>query len=50
MRDADIRWIERYSNFERTFVLLNEALRIKNPLDLGCFSTDTDVDILDAAL
>ena len=31
MRDPDIRWIQRYSNFERTFVLLSEALRIKNP-------------------
>lgn len=31
MRDPDTRWIQRYANFERTFFLLSEALRVKNP-------------------
>jgi len=29
--DPDTRWLQRYSNFERTFVLLHEALQIKSP-------------------
>ncbi|MEL7144363.1 MAG: nucleotidyltransferase substrate binding protein [Cyanobacteria bacterium J06573_11] len=31
MTDPDIRWIQRYANFESAFLLLNEALRIKDP-------------------
>lgn len=27
----DTRWIQRYSNFERTFLLLSEAVRVENP-------------------
>ncbi|MGB3293678.1 MAG: nucleotidyltransferase substrate binding protein [Phormidesmis sp.] len=27
----DTRWIQRYSNFERTFLLLSEAMRVENP-------------------
>lgn len=31
MRDPDTRWIQRYSNFESAFLLLNEALKVENP-------------------
>ena len=29
--DPDTRWLQRYSNFERTFLLLGEALKIESP-------------------
>lgn len=29
--NPDIRWIQRYSNFERTFLLLSEALKVAKP-------------------
>ena len=31
MRDPDTRWMQRYSNFERAFFLLSEALKVENP-------------------
>ncbi|MGM0457577.1 MAG: nucleotidyltransferase substrate binding protein [Cyanobacteriota bacterium] len=31
MTDLDIRWIQRFSNFKRTFLLLEKALEIKSP-------------------
>lgn len=31
VRDPDTRWIQRYSNFERAFLLLSDALRVENP-------------------
>jgi nucleotidyltransferase substrate binding protein (TIGR01987 family) len=31
---AYIRWIQRFSNFERALALLNEAILIKTPTDL----------------
>ncbi len=31
MRDPDTRWLQRYANFERTFLLLSDALRVENP-------------------
>jgi nucleotidyltransferase substrate binding protein (TIGR01987 family) len=29
--EDDIRWIQRFSNFERAFLLLKEALKIEHP-------------------
>ncbi|TVP66608.1 MAG: nucleotidyltransferase [Leptolyngbya sp. LCM1.Bin17] len=29
--DPDIRWVQRFSNFERTFLLLSRALQIESP-------------------
>lgn len=29
--DPDIRWMQRYSNFESAFLLLSQALKIKSP-------------------
>jgi len=29
--DPDTRWLQRYSNFERTYLLLSDALRVENP-------------------
>ncbi|MGB3789485.1 MAG: hypothetical protein WA949_15860 [Phormidesmis sp.] len=31
MRDPDTRWLQRYPNFEKTFFLLSEALRVESP-------------------
>ena len=31
MSDPDTRWLQRYPNFEKTFLLLGEALRVENP-------------------
>jgi nucleotidyltransferase substrate binding protein (TIGR01987 family) len=31
MAEADIRWIQRFSNFERSFLLLADALQIESP-------------------
>ncbi len=31
MNALDIRWIQRFSNFERSFLLLCEALKIESP-------------------
>jgi nucleotidyltransferase substrate binding protein (TIGR01987 family) len=31
MSDPDIRWVQRFENFERAFVLLSDALAIENP-------------------
>ncbi len=31
MENQDIRWIQRFQNFEKTFLLLQETLQIKNP-------------------
>jgi nucleotidyltransferase substrate binding protein (TIGR01987 family) len=31
---ADIRWIQRYNNYERALELLKEAITIKTPTDL----------------
>jgi nucleotidyltransferase substrate binding protein (TIGR01987 family) len=31
MPDPDVRWIQRFENFERAFVLLSDALDIENP-------------------
>ncbi|WP_017297098.1 HI0074 family nucleotidyltransferase substrate-binding subunit [Nodosilinea nodulosa] len=31
MEDADIRWVQRFSNFERTFLLLSTAIAIEAP-------------------
>jgi nucleotidyltransferase substrate binding protein (TIGR01987 family) len=31
MGASDIRWIQRFSNFERTFLLLCDALQIESP-------------------
>ncbi|MGC1525596.1 MAG: nucleotidyltransferase substrate binding protein [Phormidesmis sp.] len=31
MRDLDTRWMQRYSNFERAFFLLSEALKVEDP-------------------
>jgi len=32
--DPDTRWIQRYSNFESTYLLLRDALKVENPSDL----------------
>jgi hypothetical protein len=29
--EDDVRWIQRFSNFERAFLLLKEALKIEHP-------------------
>jgi nucleotidyltransferase substrate binding protein (TIGR01987 family) len=31
MENQDIRWIQRFQNFEKTFLLLQETIQIKNP-------------------
>lgn len=31
MKDPDTRWLQRYPNFEKTFLLLKEALRVEEP-------------------
>ncbi|MGL5034570.1 MAG: nucleotidyltransferase substrate binding protein [Microcystaceae cyanobacterium] len=31
MQETDIRWIQRFSNFERAFLLLSEAIKIECP-------------------
>lgn len=31
MRNQDVRWIQRFQNFEKTFLLLQETVQIKNP-------------------
>jgi nucleotidyltransferase substrate binding protein (TIGR01987 family) len=31
MSDLDIRWVQRFENFERAFVLLSNALSIESP-------------------
>lgn len=32
--NADIRWVQRFNNFERALALLNEAIILKTPSDL----------------
>ena len=31
MKNQDIRWIQRFQNFEKTFLLLQETVQIKSP-------------------
>ncbi|MGF1567799.1 MAG: nucleotidyltransferase substrate binding protein [Nodosilinea sp.] len=31
MATSDIRWVQRFSNFERSFLLLRQALQIESP-------------------
>ena len=31
MKALDVRWVQRFSNFERSFLLLCEALKIESP-------------------
>ena len=32
--DPDTRWLQRYSNFESAYLLLEKALRVKNPSEI----------------
>jgi nucleotidyltransferase substrate binding protein (TIGR01987 family) len=31
MKNKDIRWVQRFQNFEKTFLLLQETVQIKSP-------------------
>ncbi len=34
MADKDIRWIQRFQNFEKAFIKLKEAVEVENPNEL----------------